>query len=269
MQEDLKIIDLVVELLDARLPLSSRNPDIDEMARGKPRIILLNKADLADPDVNRAWQDYFQDRYGSCLLIDSRKRNTFRNLPGLIREACKEKTERDRKRGIRNRPLKVMVAGIPNVGKSTFINSCAGRASAKTGNTPGVTRGKQWIKMDATILLLDTPGILWAKIDDQESARRLAVSGSVRDEVVNIEELALFFTDYLKTAYPGIMERQYGLNEEEDSHELLASLGRGRGCILKGGEVDLLKASNILIDDYRRGRIGRISLEKPENEEGS
>lgn len=262
MQEDLKIIDLVIELLDARVPDASRNPDIDEMAKGKPRIVLLNKSDLADRNLSLLWKEYFERKYGSCLLIDSRKKNTFKNLPALIREACKEKIERDRRRGIKNRPLKVMVAGIPNVGKSTFINTCAGRASAKTGNKPGVTRGKQWIRMDANIQLLDTPGILWSKIESQESARKLALSGSVRDEILNIEELALYFIVFMKSEYPGALALSYGVSEDDSEHDILRAVGEKRGCIIKGGEVDLLKAAGIIIDDFRKGELGHITLEK-------
>ena len=262
MQEDLKLIDLVIELLDARIPLASENPDINEMAKGKARIVLLNKADMADPEENRKWQRYFEEQYGTCLLIDSRKRSTFRTLPALINTACQEKIERDRRRGIKNRPVKAMVAGIPNVGKSTFINSCAGRASAKTGNQPGVTRGKQWIRMDAGVQLLDTPGILWGKIDDQQAARKLAIAGSVRDEVVNIEELALFLIGYLKEEYPGLLAGRYGCPETGADHEILNAVGRSRGCISKGDEVDTLKAANLIIDEFRRGKTGRITLEK-------
>ena len=262
MQEDLKLIDLVIELLDARIPLASQNPDIDEMAKGKPRIVLLNKSDIADPEENRNWQQYFIGRYGNCLLIDSRKKSTFKNLSSVIREACREKIERDAKRGIRNRPVKVMVAGIPNVGKSTFINSCAGKASAKTGNKPGVTRGKQWIRMDAGILLLDTPGILWSKIDDQDSARKLAIAGSIRDEVLDIEALSLYYIAFLKKFYPGTISGVYGIDESGDDPAILFELGNKRGCLLGGGKVDTLKAANLLIDDFRRAKAGRITLEK-------
>lgn len=264
MQEDLKIIDLVIELLDARIPLSSGNPDIDEMAKGKARIVLLNKADMADPAENEKWKRYFEEKYGNCLLIDSRKKNTFKNLPSLIREACREKILRDEKRGIKNRPVKAMVAGIPNVGKSTFINSCAGRASAKTGNRPGVTRGKQWIRMDAGVQLLDTPGILWSKIGDQDSARRLAITGSIRDEILDVEDLALYYIGFLKSEYPRIITENYGSDAEKAEHEILYDIGSGRGCVLKGGKTDTLKAASLILDDFRKAKYGRITLEKAE-----
>ncbi len=262
MQEDLKLIDLVIELLDARIPLASGNPDIDEMAKGKARIVLLNKADMADPEENAAWKKFFTEKYGSCLLIDSRKKSSFKELPSMIREACREKIERDLRRGIKNRPVKAMVVGIPNVGKSTFINSCAGRASAKTGNKPGVTRGKQWIKMDSNVQLLDTPGILWSKIDDQESAKKLALTGSIRDEILDREELALFYIDFLKANYPGVISDKYSVPESADGHEILAEIGKNRGCIIKGGEVDSLKTAGILIDEFRHAKAGRLTLEK-------
>lgn len=264
MQEDLKLIDLVIELLDARVPIASGNPDIDEMAKNKSRIVLLNKADIADPEENKRWKEYFEEKYGICLLIDSRKRATFKNLPALIKDACKEKIERDLKRGIKNRPVKAMVVGIPNVGKSTFINSCAGRASAKTGNKPGVTRGKQWIRMDASVQLLDTPGILWSKIEDQDSAKKLAIAGSIRDEVLNIEELALYYINYLKNKYPGLLANKYDIDESKEAHEILESTGRARGCLEKGGTVDMGKAASFLIDEFRRAKAGRITLEKCE-----
>ncbi len=262
MQEDLKLIDLVIELLDARIPAASGNPDIGEMAKGKARIVLLNKSDLADPRENARWQSYFEEKYGGCLLIDSRNRGTFKTLPALIREACREKIERDRRRGIKNRPVKAMVAGIPNVGKSTFINSCAGRASAKTGNRPGVTRGKQWIKMDANVQLLDTPGILWSKIEDREQAKKLALSGSIRDEVLDKEDLALYYIGYLKENYPGLLAEAYGEEETKEAHEILTGIGRKRGCITKGGEVDPQKSAILLIDEFRHAKAGRITLEK-------
>ena len=192
MQEDLKLIDLIIELVDARVPLSSRNPDIDQLGQNKSRLILLNKADLADERQNEAWKEYFQSKGFYVVKVDSRSGSGMKMIQNVIQEACKEKIERDRRRGIKNRPIRAMVAGIPNVGKSTFINTFAGKACAKTGNKPGVTKGKQWIRLNKNVELLDTPGILWPKFEDQLVGIRLACVGSIKDDILNIEELALW-----------------------------------------------------------------------------
>ena len=190
MQENIKLIDLVIELVDARVPLSSRNPDIDELGKGKARLILLNKADLAEDRWNNEWKAYFENKGYSCVKVNSKKGGGLKSIQAVIQEACKEKIERDRRKGILNRPVRAMVVGIPNVGKSTFINSLAGKAAAKTGNKPGVTKGKQWIRLNKSVELLDTPGILWPKFEDQSVGLRLALIGSIKDEILNIEELA-------------------------------------------------------------------------------
>ena len=190
MQENIKLIDLIIELVDARAPLASRNPDIDELGKGKARLILLNKADLASDCWNQAWEAWFKAKGYFVVQLDSRGRTGMKTVQNVIKEACKEKTERDRRRGILNRPVRAMVAGIPNVGKSTFINSFAGRACTKTGNKPGVTKGAQWIRLNRQVELLDTPGILWPRFDDQEAGIRLAFLGSVNDEILNLQELA-------------------------------------------------------------------------------
>lgn len=264
MQEDMKLIDLVIELLDSRVPLSSRNPDIDELAKQKARLVLLNKADLADERLNEAWADYFRGQGCFVAKIDSRNRGGLKPIQSLIQEACREKTERDRKRGILNRPVRAMVVGIPNVGKSTFINSFAGRACAKTGNRPGVTKGKQWIRLNKQVELLDTPGILWPKFEDQQAGMKLALIGSIRDELLNGEELALWLIDLLKKRYPGALQERYQAGEEENSGTILEMVARQRGCLLKGDELDLTKAAGLLLDDFRSGRLGRITLEMPE-----
>ena len=203
MQEDIKLIDLVIELVDARVPLSSRNPDIDELGKNKSRLILLNKADLADKSANKKWTEFFQQKGYFVQEVDSRSGAGMKAISAIIQEACKEKIERDRKRGIKNRPVRAMVVGIPNVGKSTFINTYAGKACAKTGNKPGVTKGKQWIRLNKNVELLDTPGILWPKFEDQTVGMRLAMIGSINDEILNIDELALELIQYLRNAYPG------------------------------------------------------------------
>ena len=266
MQEDLKLIDLIIELVDARVPLSSRNPDIDQLGQNKSRLILLNKADLADERQNEAWKEYFQSKGFYVVKVDSRNGAGMKTIQNVIQEACKEKIERDRRRGIKNRPIRAMVAGIPNVGKSTFINTFAGKACAKTGNRPGVTKGKQWIRLNKNVELLDTPGILWPKFEDQEVGIRLAFVGSIKDDILNMEELALKLIDYLKERYTGLLEKRYGISEAGNAVEILGDIAKARGCLKKGEELDYTKASGLLFDDFRGGKIGRITLEWAEQE---
>lgn len=261
MQEDIKLIDIIIELVDARVPLSSRNPDIDELGRNKSRLILLNKADLADERQNEGWREYFQKKGFFVVQVDSRKGTGMKTIQNTIQEACREKIERDRKRGIKNRPIRAMVVGIPNVGKSTFINSFAGKACTKTGNKPGVTKGKQWIRLNKGVELLDTPGILWPKFEDQEVGVRLALVGSVKDDILNLEELSLKLIDYVKTRYKGALKDRYGADEEKPAVAVLEEIARARGCLKKGEELDYAKAARILFDDFRGGKLGRISLE--------
>ena len=261
MQEDLKLIDLIIELVDARVPLSSRNPDIDQLGQNKSRLILLNKADLADERQNEAWKEYFQSRGFYVVKVDSRNGAGMKTIQNVIQEACKEKIERDRRRGIKNRPIRAMVAGIPNVGKSTFINTFAGKACAKTGNKPGVTKGKQWIRLNKNVELLDTPGILWPKFEDQLVGIRLACVGSIKDDILNIEELALWLLEKLKKDYPGFLEKRYGISEEGSPLETLEAIAKARGCLKRGEELDYVKASGLIFDDFRGGKIGRITLE--------
>ena len=266
MQEDLKLIDLIIELVDARVPLSSRNPDIDQLGQNKSRLILLNKADLADERQNEAWKEYFQSKGFHVVKVDSRNGAGMKTIQNVIQEACKEKIERDRRRGIKNRPIRAMVAGIPNVGKSTFINTFAGKACAKTGNRPGVTKGKQWIRLNKNVELLDTPGILWPKFEDQEVGIRLAFVGSIKDDILNMEELALKLIDYLNERYTGLLEKRYGSSEAGNAVEILGDIAKARGCLKKGEELDYTKASGLLFDDFRGGKIGRITLEWAEQE---
>jgi ribosome biogenesis GTPase A len=265
MQEDIKLIDLVVELVDARIPLASRNPDIDELGRGKARLILMNKSDLADERRNREWAEYFREKGYHAVCLDSRSKAGMKEVTAVVMEACKDKIERDRKRGIKNRPVRAMVVGIPNVGKSTFINSYAGKACAKTGNKPGVTKGKQWIRLNKNVELLDTPGILWPKFDDQSVGLKLALIGSIKDEILNIDELSLSLISILKEDYPGILNARYDIGEgETDPAKILEQIAEHRGCVAKGGELDCGKAATLLIDDFRSGRLGRITLERAE-----
>ena len=267
MQEDLKLIDLIIELVDARIPLSSRNPDIDELGKNKARLILLNKSDLADERYNEQWSAYFQKKGFYVVKVNAKSGAGLKSIQGVIQEACKAKIERDRRRGIKNRPIRAMVVGIPNVGKSTFINSYAGKACAKTGNKPGVTRGKQWIRLNKTLELLDTPGILWPKFEDQEVGKRLAFIGSIKDEILNLEELSLELLDYIRTNYPGLLNTRYGIEEEGTPVSLLEAVADKRKCLIRGQEIDYAKAAGIVMEEFRNGKIGRITLEFPPVEE--
>lgn len=267
MQEDIKLIDLVIELVDARIPLSSRNPDIDELGKNKYRLILMNKADLADRKATEQWSAFLKKKGYYVVSLDARSKNGMKSITDIIMEACKEKMERDRKRGIKNRPVRAMVVGIPNVGKSTFINSYAGKACAKTGNKPGVTKGKQWIRLSKSVELLDTPGILWPKFEDQKVGLRLALIGSIRDEILNTDELAVELIRFLKTQYPGILTERYEVEETQKETELLCGIAENRKCITKGGELDYSKAAALLIDEFRSGKLGKVTLEWPKEQE--
>ncbi len=264
MQEDSRLIDLIIELVDARVPMSSRNPDIDEIGKNKFRIILLNKADLADPRFNLLWTEYFKEKGFFVQEINSRSGAGIKNIQPLVQEACREKIERDRKRGIINRPVRAMVAGIPNVGKSTFINSFAGRACARTGNKPGVTKGKQWIRLNKNLELLDTPGILWPRFEDQKVGERLAMIGSINDEILHADELAAAVISFLQREYPEALKERYQINVQEDAYKNLEEICISRGCFQKGRQPDILRASSLVMDDFRSGRLGRITLEHPE-----
>lgn len=262
MKEDIKLIDLIIELVDARVPLSSRNPDIDELGAGKARMVLLNKSDLADERFNSAWASYFEEKGCHVLKVNSKSGSGLKQINGVVREACREKIERDRRKGILNRPVRAMVVGIPNVGKSTFINSFAGKACAKTGNKPGVTKGNQWIRLNKSLELLDTPGILWPRFEDRQVGIRLALIGSINDEILNKDELALELIRFLMKEYPQVLAERYKVREA-DEVEVLKQVARARACLAKGGELDLNKASNLLIDDFRSGKLGRVTLEFP------
>lgn len=264
MQEDIKLIDVVIELVDARIPVSSKNPDIDTLAGGKSRILLMNKSDMADPAMLDAWIRYYEKKGYLAMAVNSKKRNELKQVNALIQKACKEKIERDRKRGILNRPVRAMIVGIPNVGKSTFINSFAGKACAKTGNKPGVTKGKQWIRLNKQVELLDTPGILWPKFEDQTVGQHLAFIGSIKDELIQSVELALDLIEFLVDRYPGILGDVYEVEENQDSAAVLEAVANNRGCRKKGDELDYEKAAFLLLDDFRNGRLGRITIERPE-----
>ena len=264
MEEDIKLIDIVIELVDARIPLSSKNPDIDKLAGQKSRMILLNKYDLADPLRTSEWENWFKNQGFFVYKLDARKGGQMKAITNIIQEACKEKIERDRRRGIINRPVRAMIVGIPNVGKSTFINTYAGKACAKTGNKPGVTKGKQWIRLNKNVELLDTPGILWPKFDDPTVGERLALIGSIKDEILNITDLSVKLIEFLKEFYPGILAERYAVDENCDKIVLLEGIAEARNCRQKGNTLDIDKASKLLIDDFRSGKLGRITLEFPQ-----
>ena len=265
MQENIKLIDIVIELLDARVPISSRNPDIDQLANNKYRLVILNKCDLADDEVNEKWQQYYADRGIKVVKVNAKSGQGMKNITDIIKEACKEKIERDRKRGIINRPIRAMIVGIPNVGKSTFINSYAKKACTKVGNKPGVTKGKQWIKINKNVELLDTPGILWPKFDDESVGKHLAYIGSINDNILQKVELACELISFLVKVYPGALERRYQVDECMKSSEILETIAQNRGCLLKGEEINFEKAAAILLDEFRSGVLGRITIERPED----
>ncbi len=263
MQEDIKLIDIVIELVDARIPFSSKNPDIDDLARNKYRLILLNKCDLADDAVTAKWEQYYKGKGFAVARINARDGMGMKSINNIVQEACREKIERDRKRGIINRPIRAMIVGIPNVGKSTFINSYARKACTKVGNKPGVTKGKQWIRLGKNIELLDTPGILWPKFDDEAVGLRLAFIGSINDEILNVTDIAMELIKFLNSSYCNTLPQRYNIESTDDPVKILESIAGKRQCIKKGGELDYDKAAALLMDDFRSGKLGRITLETP------
>ena len=276
MQENVRLVDLVIEILDARVPLSSRNPDVDQLAQGKQRMIILSKADLADPELTAEYVNYFTKKKIEAIALDARTRKAITQIMKALSKITKEKKERDQKRGIRNRPVRAMICGIPNVGKSTFINSLSGRSSAKTGNKPGVTKGKQWISF-AGLELLDTPGILWPKFEDQNVGVRLALVGSIRDEILDEEDLARRLLEILLRRYPSLLRDRYFVSDDakdaveipeqseyndRELHEILVQIAAVRNLLKSGAEPDPVRAAHLLLDDFRSGRIGRITLDE-------
>ncbi|GMQ64761.1 ribosome biogenesis GTPase YlqF [Vallitalea maricola] len=263
MQENIKLVDVIIELIDARVPISSRNPDMDKIANNKPRIIVFNKIDLADRNKTEEFIKWYENRGISVVLVNSKNGKGINQVINKAYELCKEKIERNKKRGLINKPIRAMVAGIPNVGKSTFINKLVGKASAKTGNRPGVTKGKQWIKLKKDMELLDTPGILWPKFEDQQVGINLALIGSIKDEILNIEELALILIDYLRNNYLESLLTRYKLSDTHnlESIQILENIAKNRNLIKAGNELDLNKAAIILMDEFRNGILGKITLE--------
>ncbi len=261
MKEDIKLIDLVIELLDARIPISSRNPDIDNLGKNKARLVLLNKSDLADEAQNNKWIQYFKDKGIIALKINSKNKQGIKDINNAVLTVCKEKIERDKRKGIKNRPVRAMVVGIPNVGKSTFINAYAGKNCAKTGNKPGVTKGKQWIRLGKNLELLDTPGVLWPKFDDQKIGLHLAFIGSMNDNNLDMSELAYQLIKEVSKTYPEAFLNRYGIVGDEDPLQVMYQVAEVRGCKLKGNKPDLDKTSSMIMDDFRSGKLGRITID--------
>lgn len=263
-EEKLKLIDVVVEILDARIPVSSQNPDISTLTKGKPRVAVLNKSDLADETVTKQWVAYFQKNGIHVILADCAKGKGVNESVAAVKRTLSDKLTNDSEKGM-NRTIKIMVVGVPNVGKSSYINRLSGRSSAIVGDRPGVTRGQQWIRLKNGIDLLDTPGILWPKFEDEMVGLHLAVTGSIKDEIMDTELLACKLAEFLNVNYKDAFCSRYKLENTEglEGCELVELLGRKRGFVVSGGEIDFLRASNVLLDEFRAGKIGRISLEKP------
>ncbi len=261
MQEDIKLIDLLIELLDARAPLSTRNPDIDTLGQGKGRLVLLNKADLAEENVTKTWIEWFEAQGITAIALDSRNSKNLRKIDNAVQVACKEKIERNRKKGILNRPMRAMVVGIPNVGKSTFINSYAKKTVAKTGNKPGVTKGKQWVRLGKNLELLDTPGILWPKIDDDEAGFHLALLGSMNDDALNRDDLVQRFIEKMNAEHPDMIQEMYNITGDMGFADALTSAALKRNALKTGGVPDTDRAVQFILDDFRSGKIGKITLD--------
>ncbi|MBM7854368.1 ribosome biogenesis GTPase A [Desulfohalotomaculum tongense] len=267
-QQNLKLVDVVIELLDARIPISSRNPMIDKILGSKPRLVVLNKADLADPEITEQWEEALKEKHIITVAVDSVKGRGFAEIPKAAKRLVAEKMAEMAAAGRRPRAVRCMVLGIPNVGKSSFINRLSRRRSAKTGDTPGVTKGKQMIKINKDMELLDTPGILWPKFEDAEVGLKLAATGAIKEQVVNVEEVALYLLKILTKIKPENLTARYKLSDiGEDSFQLLQQIGARRGMLLSGGVVDTHKAAVLVLKEFRAGKLGRISLERP-GEEG-
>lgn len=269
--QSLKLVDLVIEILDARIPLSSKNPEIDRLTAGKPRLVLLNKSDLADAAVNRLWVDYYRRQGILCLLIDSKSGKGVPGISDAVKRVLKEKLERYKAKGMEGKRLRIMIVGVPNVGKSSLINRMSGKVSAKAEDRPGVTRGKQWVSLDKGLELLDTPGVLWPKFEDPATGELLAMTGAVKDEILDIELLAVRLLERICLNYSNLLIQRYKLQDtrEMTGYDLLVTICKKRGMLISGGEVDTLRAASMVLDEFRGAKIGHISLEKPSAEESS
>ena len=266
-EADLKLVDAVCEIVDARIPVSSRNPDIDSICGSKPRIIVLNRMDLADPEATKAWLAYFRSKGMAAVATDCKSRKGISSFQPAVRSLLHEKIERNAAKGM-NKPVRVMVVGIPNVGKSTLINQISGRKGAKAENRPGVTRGKQWVTVDSGLLLLDTPGILWPKFEDPEVGMMLAYTGAVKENIIDVEELSCRLAELLNRYYPQTLRERYGVEVPSDmpGYMLLEEMGRKRGYLLARGEINTERMAKVLLDEYRLGKLGLFTLEMPEEQ---
>ena len=265
-KECLPLVDAVTEIVDARIPQSSRNPELDELASNKPRIILLNKSDIADDRATKQWIDYYESQGVFAIAVDCRTGKGLASYESLVRKVLKDKIESNNAKGMSGRPLRIMVVGIPNTGKSSFINRMSGKNRLKVADRPGVTRQNQWVVAGNGIELLDTPGVLWPKFEDKEVGDKIAFIGSVKDEIMDVETIAVRLIDVLKTDYADRLCDRYKLQPDSvklESHEILDEIGRKRGMLVRGGEIDTERAANMLLDEYRGGKLGRITLERP------
>lgn len=264
-KENLRLVDIIIEILDARVPISSRNPDVDEIIGNKPRLLVFNKADLSDPAVNKQWGDFLKTHHMNGIFINSITGEGIEKVINEIEKMMKDKLGKLAQRGRKHKPIRCMIIGIPNVGKSTFINRIAGKASAKTGNKPGVTKGKQWIRLNEKIELLDTPGILWPKFEDQNVGLKLAWIGSIKDEILDQEQLAFYLLTFLIENYPNLLIDRYKIEfPQKETLEVFNQIASKRGFIVKGGELDYQRTAEMILDEFRKGKIGRISLERPQ-----
>lgn len=267
-KENLPSVDLVIEILDARIPLGSQNPEIDRITEGKPRLVILSKSSLADANVCKQWEIFFTKKGANALFCDFITGYNVKNIVPAIRKTVLEKIEKYNEKGMSGRAVTAMVVGIPNVGKSTFINTLCGGKKAKAENRPGVTKTKQWLKSDYGVDLLDMPGVLWPKFEDQTVGQSLALTGAIKDEILDTEELAVILCSRLKRLYPELLKARYKISDSElesceNGYEILLLIGKKRGCLISGGEIDSERIANILIEEFRNGKIGKISLEKP------
>lgn len=264
MVESLKLVDLVIELLDARIPISSRNPDMDNICGNKPRLIVLNKSDLADETINKMWIEYFKKTSNDCIQVNSLSGKNVKTINKAVQDKFRERNKSLKAKGIVSKPIRIMIAGVPNVGKSSLINRLSGRASAKTGDKPGVTKGRQWIKLDGNMELLDTPGILWPKFEDPEVGYNLAFTGAIKDEILSATELSIKLIEKLITVRPESIIGRYSIKDiEKPTMEILEDIGRARGCMLTKGNIDIERAASIVLGEFRSGKLGKISLEVP------
>ena len=265
LKENIKLVDLIIELVDARIPSSSINPDFEKLTSNKEKIILLNKSDLADDSITLSWINYFNSKGIQCIKYNS-SQNSSKVFQTFLNKSGSKIMKKYIDKGITGRKIKAMIIGIPNVGKSTFINQLSGKKTAKTGNRPGVTTGKQWIRINKQIDLLDTPGILWPKIEDMETGIKLAATGAIKDEIVNTWELTLFLINYIRINYPESIPQKYNIeiNDKITNNEIINMIAKRNGCILKGNEIDDERICARILNDFRNGKLGKISLEKPE-----